>query len=103
MVGQNVRTPYGEIDLIARQPALSELGPETLVFVEVKTRASRSLGKPEISVGSRKKAHLLAAVQHYMQNQPQAGLDWRVDVVAVERFEGDQPVITHFENALTDL
>lgn len=101
ILAQNVRTPYGEIDIIARQ---TKPGFDAVVFVEVKTRSSASLGKPEISVGVRKQAHLLAAVQYYMQQSPEPRPDWRVDVIAVERFSsGIPPVITHFENAVTDL
>lgn len=98
---QNVRTPYGEIDIIARQ---KNPGFEVIVFIEVKTRSSASLGKPEISVGARKQAHLLAAVQHYMQQFPEPNSDWRIDVISIEKYRsGIPPVITHFENAVTDV
>ena len=101
ILAQNVRTPFGEIDIIARQ---TKPGLDAIVFVEVKTRANASLGKPEISVGARKQAHLLAAVQYYMQQSPEPGLDWRVDVIAIEQFRTNiPPVITHFENAVTDI
>jgi putative endonuclease len=98
---QNVRTPFGEIDIIARQ---TNPGLDAIVFIEVKTRSSASLGKPEISVGVRKQAHLLAAVQHYMQQFPEPNLDWRIDVIAIEKYCSDRPpVITHFENAVSDV
>jgi putative endonuclease len=103
---RNVRTPFGEIDLIVHQAASERhtLNRDLYVFVEVKARASRTLGKPEISVGERKRAHLLAAIQFYIQEIANPDLDWRVDVIAVERFRsGELPVITHFENALSDI
>lgn len=88
---RNVRTPYGEIDLVARKEHLT-------VFVEVKARTSRSLGPPELAVGPRKQAHMLACAQHYAQKNL---LDhWRIDVIAVEQDTGETR-ITHFENALT--
>jgi putative endonuclease len=93
LLGRNLRTPYGEIDLLMRQG-------ETLVFVEVKTRAGTSLGYPEISVNARKQAHLLAAAQAYLQARPELEGDWRVDVIAVQRLAGMPPQITHFENAV---
>lgn len=108
ITGRNMRTPYGEIDLIASHPGAGLLPQPVIVFVEVKTRASSSLGRPEISVSKRKQAHLLASIQHYMQNLPEESAHWRsaawrVDVIAIECLEDQMPVITHFENALSDI
>ncbi|MBN2147268.1 MAG: YraN family protein [Anaerolineales bacterium] len=91
---QNVRTPYGEIDLIASRENVT-------VFVEVKTRASKTLGPPEISINARKRDHILASVAYYMQQHTQSGTDWRIDVITVQRLgQGHPPTITHFENAI---
>ena len=90
----NARTSYGELDLIARQG-------DALVFIEVKTRASRSLGPPEISVTQAKRAHLLSAAKAYLQERPHLQYDWRIDVIAVLRLPGQQPQIEHFENIMT--
>lgn len=90
----NARTPYGELDLVASQGGM-------LVFVEVKTRASRSLGPPEISVTTNKQAHLLSAAKSYLQDRPNLQYDWRIDVIAVLRLPGQLPQIDHFENILT--
>jgi putative endonuclease len=90
----NARTPYGELDLVASQG-------DILVFVEVKTRASRTLGPPEISVTTVKQAHLLSAAKSYLQDRPHLQYDWRVDVIAVLQLPGQQPQIEHFENILT--
>lgn len=87
---RNVRTPYGEIDLVARLQGFT-------VFVEVKTRASRSLGPPEIAVTPRKQRHMLASAAHYAQAN---AIDhWQIDVIAVQRVGGGTE-ITHFENAV---
>jgi putative endonuclease len=91
ILSRNLRTPYGEIDLIARTPGQT-------VFVEVKARTSRFLGPPEISVDSRKGAHIIACAEYYAQ---QNKIDhWRIDVIAVEKIAG-QARITHFENAIS--
>ena len=103
ILARNQRTPYGEIDLIAQQPGTGLVQTATLVFVEVKTRASRSLGRPEISVSRRKQTHLLASIQHYIQSQPSQPSDWRLDVIAIERMPDEPACITHFENAVSDL
>ncbi len=108
----NARTPYGEIDLVARQedpqPGIlqaSEGGPPcAIVFVEVKTRSSTTFGLPEESITARKKAHLLSAAQAYLQAHPELDGDWRVDVISIQRlYPQEAPVITHFENAITEL
>jgi putative endonuclease len=93
---RNARTPYGEIDLVARQEAVT-------VFVEVKARASNSLGPPEISVTPRKQTHLLGSARAYLQAHPEWDGDWRVDVIAIQRFKDSPPEITHFENILTNI
>jgi len=94
---QNVHTPYGEIDLIARLEQ-----PQTLVFVEVKTRRSPQFGLPEDAVNLRKQTHLLSAINHYLQQHPELQGDPRVDVIAIQLYHADQPpVITHFENAIS--
>jgi len=91
---RNIRTPYGEIDLIAQDE-------ENLVFVEVKTRASLTLGPPEISITARKQEHMLAAAQAYLQAHPHLQGNWRVDVIAIQRLPHQQPQIVHFENVLS--
>ena len=91
IVARNVRTPYGEIDIVATKDGHT-------IFIEVKTRTSSSLGPPEISVTPRKQEHMLTAAEHYAQEHE---IDyWQIDVIAVEGKPGTQPVFTHFENAI---
>jgi putative endonuclease len=94
---RNVRTPHGEIDLIAEFDQLDQL---TVVFVEVKTRTTGLYGPPEEAVNARKINHLKAAIEYYMQENP-SDTNWRLDVIAIEQLKQDDPVITHFENAIT--
>ena len=91
IIARNVRTPYGEIDIVSRQADIT-------IFVEVKTRTSNRMGLPEDSVNLRKQAHMLACAEHYaMEN----AIDhWQIDVIAVEGRVGLEPKITHFENAV---
>jgi putative endonuclease len=77
IVGRNYRCPHGELDLVARQG-------EVWVFVEVRTRRGDRFGTPEDSFTARKRAHLIAAAQHYLQAHDLAGVPWRIDAVAVE-------------------
>lgn len=91
LIARNLRTPYGEIDILAEKDG-------QIIFVEVKTRTSSSLGPPEISITPRKQEHMLAAAEYYAQEN---NLDhWQIDVIAVEGQPGKQPVFTHFENAI---
>ncbi len=70
------KTPFGEIDLIARD------GP-TLVFVEVKTRRGYRFGSPEEAVGTRKQAHMAKAALMYLQRCKMSGAPVRFDVISV--------------------
>ncbi len=91
VVARNARTPYGEIDIVARQT-------DIVIFIEVKTRTSNKMGLPEDSVNARKQAHMLACAEHYAAEK---AIDhWQIDVVAVEGKVGSKPMITHFENAI---
>jgi len=101
ILARNVRTPYGELDLVA-QVGSGEYSE--LVFVEVKTRASYSLGPPEIAVDRRKQAHLIASAEHYRTLYEDLPAIWRIDVIAIQRRGAEiDPEIIHFENAVTDL
>ncbi len=96
VLDRNVRTEYGEIDLIAEQGCV-------LVFVEVKTRQSSTYGYPEESITRLKIDHMIDSAEAYLQTIPDYEGDWRIDVVAVEINELDnQPVITHFPNAVSE-
>ena len=91
---RNVRTRYGEIDLVVESGGV-------LVFVEVKTRSSAEFGFPESGLTPAKRTHLLNAIQAYLQEHPEIENDWRVDVIAIQRQKGSPvPEIVHFENAL---
>jgi len=107
---RNAHTPYGEIDLVARQlDPKASLGPhgsadpgEVIVFVEVKTRRSSAYGLPEDAITSRKREHMLRSAQAYMQAHPELVANWRIDVIAIRRLPShSHPLITHFENAVS--
>ena len=92
IIARNIRTPYGEIDIIARQSDIT-------IFVEVKTRTSDKMGLPEESINARKREHMLAAADHYAAENE---IDhWQIDVIAIEGKPGSNPLITYFENAIS--
>ncbi len=94
ILARNIRTPYGEIDIIASIEDVS-------VFVEVKARASRSFGLPEEALTPRKLKHMHAAARHYAAEHE---IDtWQCDAIAVEGIPGVTPRIEHFENVTAGL
>ena len=91
IIARNARTPYGEIDIVAKQQDIT-------IFVEVKTRTSNKMGLPEESVNLRKQVHMLACAEHYAAENE---IDhWQIDVISVEGKVGLEPKFTHFENAI---
>jgi putative endonuclease len=94
LLARNYRCPHGEIDLIARQT-------ETLVFVEVRTRRGPGFGTPEESITPRKRQHLIASAQHYLQENNLMDENWRIDLVAVEMAKNGKLVrVEIVENAV---
>lgn len=91
IIGRNVRTPYGEIDVIAKQGDIT-------IFIEVKTRTSNKMGLPEESITPKKQEHMIACAEHYaMENSTD---HWQIDVISIEGKPGAEPKITYFENAI---
>lgn len=75
ILARRVRTPAGEIDLIARRETL-------LVFCEVKARAR--LEQAAESLLRRQQRRIAAAAEAYLADHPEcAGLDMRFDAILV--------------------
>ena len=89
ILSMNTRTPLGEIDIIA------SIEGQT-VFVEVKSRTSRTFGFPEEGLTRRKLAHMLACAEYYAAGHELE--TWQCDAIAVEGNPGKPPMIEHFEN-----
>ncbi len=90
----NVRTQYGEIDLLGRENGV-------LVFFEVKTRRTRTFGYPEQAVDARKQEHMRNSALDYLQTHPEMESDWRIDVIAVEKQADQEVKVTWFKHALS--
>jgi putative endonuclease len=76
VIDRNVRLPWGEIDLVARE------GDE-LVFVEVKTRIGDASTAPDEVVNLAKLQRLERLAEAYVERLGDPDVAWRVDVVAV--------------------
>lgn len=90
IIARNVRTPFGEIDIVAEDA-------DTLVLVEVKTRSSRRFGHPKEAVDRRKQTKLVACGTHYLKTAP--GRRARFDVVSILDDGNAPPVVEVTRNA----
>jgi len=86
ILDRRVRTPAGEVDLVARRGAL-------VAFVEVKTRASAA--DLDHAIDARRLARVAAAAELLMPRYAGPGDDIRVDVLLLA--PGTRP--RHIENA----
>ncbi len=89
----NVRSPFGEIDLVMEDRNATEL-----VFVEVKTRGGTWFGSPEESITTKKLAKLRSLVAWYRQRVHWTG-QVRPDVVGIVQRPGAESDITHTKYA----
>lgn len=76
IVGRNVRTPAGELDIVARD------GDE-LVFVEVKTRQGDDSTAPDAAVTGAKMLRLERLAEAYVEAHGTPECAWRVDVIGL--------------------
>lgn len=86
ILDRRVRTPAGEVDLVARKGSL-------IAFVEVKTR--NSAAELDWAIDERRLARVAAAAELLMPRYAEPGDDIRVDVVLLA--PGSRP--RHIENA----
>lgn len=86
ILDRRVRTPAGEVDLVARRGNL-------IAFVEVKTRARA--GELDFAIDERRLARVAAAAEMLMPRYAGPGDDIRIDVILLA--PGTRP--RHIENA----
>ena len=91
IIARNVRVGCDEIDLIAKQD-------DTLIFIEVKTRASEDFGRPAAAVNLAKRRKLSRAAVSFMKKRKLRPPYIRFDIVEVI---GEKPEIRHIQNAFT--
>ncbi|QZA33481.1 YraN family protein [Hydrogenibacillus sp. N12] len=90
-IDRNVRTRYGEIDLIGEMDGC-------LVFVEVRTRRGTAFGTGRESVTGRKQARLRRLAAAYLARSGRGEVPVRFDVVEVT-FAGGAAAIVHLAGA----
>lgn len=82
----------GEIDIVARDGG-------TLVFVEVKTRADESFGRPEEAVTPGKQRQIRKIALGYLVEHPLGDLACRFDVISILFGDGNGHRLEHFVDA----
>lgn len=87
---KNWRIKQYEVDIICETT-------KEIIFVEVKTRKSSTLGSPESFVNKAKQTNLIKAADHYLKST-NTDKEFRFDIVTViSNYKGQ--TIEHIENA----
>ena len=86
------RTRYGEIDIVAEDG-------ETLVFIEVRARATSEFGHAAETIDDRKKRKVTAMAVDYLARHHVTNRPCRFDVVAIDAALSDAPAITVYPAA----
>lgn len=86
----NYKKPYGELDIVARHD-------NTLVFVEVKTRATHYFDPAELITPAKQK-RLLATAESYVLEQKYDTMACRFDIALIS-WHATKPVITYLHDA----
>ena len=92
IIERGYRFLRGEIDIVAWD------GP-TLVFVEVKARATAEFGLPEEAVTPAKQGQVRRIARGYLVDRALGEPDCRFDVLAILAPEDGEPVVTHYQDA----
>jgi putative endonuclease len=95
ILGKNIHTKYGEIDLLG-------INESVLLFIEVKTSQTRKFGFPEVSVNAKKMDHMNKAAQKYIQDHEGISSDWRIDVISIELNSKKESEIKWFKNVISE-
>lgn len=89
---QNFRTPFGEIDIIAKDR-------KTLCFIEVKTRNSHDYGDPLEAITKRKQHTMARTAYAYLGQKKLEDIPVRFDIVTVDLSVSAQPKVEVLKDA----
>lgn len=87
VVARNFTCRGGELDLVCEDG-------ETVVFVEVRARASDELGAPEETIGVLKRRRVLRAARYFLLRAGWNARPCRIDVIAITGTR-----LRHYEDA----
>ena len=93
-VAENYRYNRAETDLIFKDES-----KKRLIFIEVKTRRTKTFGEPEESVTEKKQEQILKSAEGFLMTHTEYDdYEKRFDVMAI-MIEGGKEKINHIENA----
>ena len=92
ILDRRYRTRHGEIDIVADHDG-------TIVFVEVKARATREFGTAAEAVTPYKQRRLASMAVDYLARRKLTDRPCRFDVVAIDEAESETPEITLYAAA----
>lgn len=90
IIESNARIGHKEVDLIA-------LDKDTLVFVEVKTRATHTYGSAEEAITKKKLENLETALAIYLQQNNQYK-KFRIDAITITTTQPGRAILKHYPN-----
>ncbi len=88
-VETNVRTPYGEVDILC-------VKAKVLVGVEVKYRTTTGFGPPEAAINAAKLERLEQSMEWIVEQRNWTG-EYQLDVIAITKTSRGEQVV-HLEN-----
>ena len=92
ILDRRYRTRYGEIDIVAEEEG-------TIVFVEVKARATAEFGTAAEAITDWKRRRLASMAVDYLARHHLTDRPCRFDVVAIDEAEQERPAITVYAGA----
>jgi putative endonuclease len=92
ILDRNVRTAYGEIDIVAKER-------KTFCFVEVKMRGSDSCGSGLESITARKQKKIADTALFYLQEKNLEDAEMRFDVISIDPDENGFSQIDFIKSA----
>lgn len=90
LIGQNVYTRYGEIDLIFEHR-------HQIIFVEVKLRSNQSYGPAETAITPTKLKRIMTSATIFLHTHHLSHIPARIDLIAINIIN-DRPIYTHIQN-----
>ncbi len=92
ILSRNYTCKFGEADIVAKTP-------DTIVFVEVKTRTDEDKGMPEEAITSKKRSKYEKIAISYLRDYEDVDIAVRFDVIGILVVSSDRAIIRHHINA----